>query len=556
MENPCKIIFFGDSITKRVGSEFGEKLKPDYPEVSIEILNAGVSGETSRDGLHRLDKLVTEKPQVVVIGFGMNDWRKGIDLQEFKKNLTQMIVAFQRIDARVILVTINPDYQGFMKGTSKIIDEYNCIIRDLARNNGIKIADVYSLWKRRFKNIRKGLRDEIHPNVSGYKLIQEALLHVIPQSHTLILWQYNGRECMCNYRCPYCYYSYSPKSKNYFWGNIDDWHTAFKQSFKNQRLIFYLAFGEPTLGEAFYEVVNMIESEPKWSLRITTNLSQDFERLMNTRLAKEGRLNINASFHPTQISIEKFLKQLQFLRNHGVESPVVYVMWPPHLKRFEADFKLFFRNNFLVHIRRFKGNFKGKHYPEAYTDSERQFIARFCDDATIKYMLNEKTVLDRQTYSGLHFFIVDSTGNVGMDSDCFFFYSKFRTIYGNIIQDHMLKLPLEPPEYPEECIEGTVDGVSNYIETGYHQLEGNNVMHFAKQGGVYHNKNSVHYKNLKVDFNDSNIRANYYFPPRNLKDKFYLMKHMGFFNYISSKNGKLNEVIKFGVRTFKTLVNR
>jgi hypothetical protein len=321
-------------------------------------------------------------------------------------------------------------------------------------------------------------------------------------------------------------------------------------------LIFYLAFGEPTLGEAFYDVVKMIESEPSWSLRITSNLSQDLERLLNTRLAKEGRLNINASFHPTQTKIEKFLKKLEILREHGIESPVVYVMWPPHFKRFEDDFKIFNSHNFLVHVRRFKGDYNGKHYPEAYTDSERQFVAKYCDDATIKYMLNEKPVFDRRTYSGLHFYIVDSTGNVGLDSDCFFFYSEFRTIFGNVIQDHMLKLPLEPQDYPEGCVEGTVDGVSNYLETGYHQLEGNNVIHFAKQGGVYRSDSGVHYKNLDTDFNDSRVRAEYYFPPRNFKDKFNSLMYIGLGNYIRAKFNGFHKVTKFGVKNFKTLVNR
>jgi lysophospholipase L1-like esterase/MoaA/NifB/PqqE/SkfB family radical SAM enzyme len=556
MENPCKILFFGDSITKKVAPEFGEILKKDYPDIKLEIVNAGVISDTTRDGLKRIDKLLPGKPQVVVIGFGMNDWRKGVEQDEYGKNLSIIIDEFKKIGSRIILMTINPDYQSFMKGSSKVIDEYNCIIRDLARKYRIKVADVNSLWKRRFKSVQKGLRDQIHPNRKGYEIFYEALLHVVPQAHTLILWQYNGRECKCNYRCPYCYYSYSPRSENYFWGRIEDWHTAFKKSFGDQNLIFYLAFGEPTLGEAFYDVVKMIEGEPNWNLRITTNLSQDLERLLNTQLAKEGRLNINASFHPTQIKIEKFLKKLEILREHGIESPVVYVMWPPHFKRFEDDFKIFNSHNFLVHVRRFKGDYNSKHYPEAYTDSERLFVAKYCDDATIKYMLNEKPVFDRRTYSGLHFYIVDSTGNVGLDSDCFFFYSEFRTIFGNIIQDHMLKLPFEPQEYPEGCVQGTVDGVSNYLETGYHQLEGNNVLHFAKQGGVFRSDSGVHYKNLDTDFNDSRVRAEYYFPPRNLKDKFNSLMHMGIGNYIRGKFNGFHKVTKFGVKNFKTLVNR
>ncbi len=529
MENPCKIVFFGDSITIKYVPAFGEILKNEYSDNKIEIVNAGVIGETSRDGLKRISSIQSKTPQVVVIGFGMNDWRKGVSKQEFKKNLIYMIEKFEVIGSRVILLTINPDYQGFFKGTSKAIGDYNCIIRETAKEKCIKIADVDLLWKRKIKPVQKGLKDKIHPNKLGYKIYYESLLHVVPQSHTVILWQYNGRESLCNYKCPYCYYFYSPKAENYFFGNIQEWHDSFKKSFGNQKLIFYLAFGEPTLGEAFYNVLKMIEKEPKWSLRITTNLSQNLERLVNTRLAKEGRLNINASFHPTQVGIEIFLEQALYLRKHHIEVPIVYVMWSPHLRRFESDFKVFNDHNFLVHIRRFKGIYKGKYYPKSYTDEERQFIARYCDDATIKYMLNEdqNIIFDRKTYSGFHFFIVDCTGNIGYDSNCFSIYTKYRTIFGNVLQPHTLKFPPEPTQYPKGYTQRTVDGVSNYLELGYHQLEGNNVLAFAKQGGVYHTENGVFYSNINKDFKNSQIRSKYYFPPRGIKDEYFIFKYLG-----------------------------
>ncbi|MHA1380615.1 MAG: GDSL-type esterase/lipase family protein [Candidatus Helarchaeota archaeon] len=531
MENPCKIIFFGDSITREYVPIFKKVLEKEYPEVEIEVTNAGMIGETSRDGLKRMGQLINQYPQVVIISFGMNDWRKGVLKNEFEKNLSYIIDRFEKVNARVLLTTINPDYQGFFKGSSREIDDYNCIIRGLARKKRIKIADVNSLWKRRIKPVQKGLRDKIHPNKKGYEIYCESLLNVVPQSHTVILWQYNGRECRCNYHCPYCYYVYSPKAENYFWGNIKDWHNAFKKSFGNQRLVFYLAFGEPTLGEAFYDIVKMIEREPKWELRITTNLSQDLERLVSTRLAREGRFNINASFHPTQTTIEQFLEKLLYLRKHNIEPSIVYVMWPPQMKRFESDFKVFSEHNFLMDIRPFLGIYKGKRYPKAYSDEERQFIARHCDDATIKYMLNEKSVFDRRTYSGLHFFVVDCVGNIGYDSDCFGLYTKYRTIFGNIIENYTLKIPLEPPLYPRRCSEDTVDGVSNYLETNYHQLEENNILSFLRQGGVYCTDRGIFYKNIHTNFNDSKIRAEYYFPSRNIKDEFSKIIYLGAKNY-------------------------
>lgn len=534
MENPCKIIFFGDSMTKEYVPTFGKVLKEEYPDKEIETINAGVIGETSKDGLTRIDQLVNESPQVVVIGFGMNDWRKGVSKKEFEHNLLYMIDKFEEVNARVILTTINPSCQGsrLLKRSNKTVDEYNCIVREVAQKKRLKIADVNSLWKREINPAHRGLRDEIHPNRKGYEIYYKALLRVVPREDILILWQYNGHEAKCNYCCPYCYYSWAPKDKDYFFGTTEQWHKAFKNCFGNQRLIFYLAFGEPIIGAAFHDVVEMIGSEPNWALRITSNVSvwEELKWLVNSRLAREGKLNINASFHPLSTTIEEFLQKILFLREHDIEVPVVYVMYPPFLKRFEKDFEIFNKYNFLVHVRRFMGWYKNKCYPDAYIEEERQFIAKYCDDATIKYMLNNYPLLNKLSYSGMDFIVVDNVGNVGYDSDYFPLYSKYRCIFGNILQEDNLQILLEPGLYPGE-MEGTVDGVSNLMELGYRQLEKNNVMSFARQGGVYHTNNGVVYENMNKDFNDSRIRAEYYFPVRGIKDEYFIFRYLGIKKY-------------------------
>lgn len=533
MENPCKIIFFGDSITKGYAPIFGKVLKEEYSDKEIKIINAGVSGETSRDGLKRIAPLLSEFPQVVVIGFGINDWRKGISKEEFKKNISKMVDEFDKNNVRVILVTINPDHQGFLKGTSKEVDEYSCIIREIARKKRIKIADVNSLWKRKIKPVQRALRDRMHPNDIGYHIICESLMHVVPRRITTVLWQYNGHEAKCNYRCPYCYYIGLHNPSDRFFGTIEQWHRGFKSSFGNQHVVFYLGFGEPMLGSAFYDVVEMIGSEPNWELRIISNISQPLEKLVKTKLAKEGRLHINASFHPLAVSIDEFLKKLLFIRKYGIEAPVVYVLYPPFLKRLESDITVFSEHNFVVHIRRFQGIYKGKNYPYAYTDEERQLVAKYFDDASLKYMLNQKHVYGGikygMSYTGMHFFIVDNAGNVGYDSNSFEPYTKERCIFGNIFQNNFKPL-LEPGIYPAKRV-GTVDGVANLLELNYKELEGNHILSFSRQGGVYRTDKGIFYKNMTKDFSDSRTRAEYYFPARGIKDEYFKFRYLGIKKY-------------------------
>ena len=159
---------------------------------------------------------------------------------------------------------------------------------------------------------------------------------VLPRVSTTVVWQYNGHYGLCNYRCPYCYY---PTKKHYFRHTIEKWREGFLDLFGKQRVTFYLSYGEPTLGKNFYEVLDLIASEPQWDCIITTNLSAPLDRLCATRLVREGRLQVNASYHPTQRATQgEFLAQLLVLREHGIEAPVVYVMYPEHLRELRDAF--------------------------------------------------------------------------------------------------------------------------------------------------------------------------------------------------------------------------
>jgi len=290
----------------------------------------------------------------------------------------------------------------------------------------------------------------------------------------------------------------------------------------------------------------MFGSELNWQLRIISNLSQPIDDLVRSKLAREGRLHVVGSFHPLSVSIHNYLDKLHFLREHGIEVPTVYVMYPPFLKRFESDFAAFDEHNFLLHARRFQGSYKGKEYPYAYSDEERRFIAKYSDDGMIKYMVNQQHNTGDLTYSGLHFFVVDSVGNIGYDSNVFEPYSKYRCIFGNIHQGNFRPL-FEPGPYPG-IRAGTDDGVANLITTGYHELEGNHVLSFARQGGVYHTDNGVFYKNLNTDFADSRTRAEYNFPPRNAKDAYYSLA-------LSGRNG-LSIVLRSVEQNALTFLNR
>jgi len=523
MENPCRLVFFGDSVIRLCIPKIIDDFDDQYSEVSVEIIDECINEGTSNDAIDVIDKVAAYKADVVVVSFGIYDWRKGIDKNSYRKNIEAILVRLQSVGCRVIICSLYQTYDFGKKRINCQDDEYSDIIRGVARDKKVKIADINALWKREIKNAYKGLKNEVTPNEIGIEIMCKSLMWIIPRKNTTVLWQYNGREAKCNYNCPYCYYNSQHNQEDRFTGIIDEWHSRFLESFGSQHLVFYLAFGEPTIGKKFPEIINMISEEKNWELRITSNLSSNLKTLGESELAKSERVNINASFHPYYISKEEFLKKLLYLRNCGIEASIVYVAYPEYLSHLEEDILFFAKYNFVVHLRRFQGYYKNKLYPWSYSEQEMVDIAKYSDDGMIKYMLNQYHGDGILTYSGIHFFVVDNAGNVGYDSNCFEPYTYQRNVFGNIHTGNF-RPNLLPSKYPAKY-EGTVDGVANIVEANYKELEGNNVLSFSRQGGVYKDVDGkVIYKNVDKDFSDPIIRAEYNFEPRNLTELMCFMK--------------------------------
>jgi hypothetical protein len=195
-------------------------------------------------------------------------------------------------------------------------------------------------------------------------------------------------------------------------------------------------------------------------------------------------------------------------------------MYPPFFKRFEEDFNFFNSHNFMVHVRRFRGMHEGRFYPDAYSDQEMQMIARYCDDATIRYMLSNEPTTGKLSWTGSDFCLIDNMGNVGYCDD----YPTSRAKLGNVFEGNV-KFHPGPIPFPGPSVsDGTVDGVANICELDYPQLEGNHIIHFSRLGGVERTSNGWQYKNQNTDFNDSRVRAYYRFPIRNFEDFIAVLK--------------------------------
>lgn len=112
------IVCFGDSLTAGLGIESTASYPADLQRLldiagyHYRVVNEGVSGETTKDGLERIDRVLAHKPQVVVLEFGGNDGLRGLPVSMARQNIATMIERLQRGGAKVALagISLPPQY--------------------------------------------------------------------------------------------------------------------------------------------------------------------------------------------------------------------------------------------------------------------------------------------------------------------------------------------------------------------------------------------------------------------------------------------------------------
>ena len=189
LESGCNvtIVAFGDSITagfavRRGFPSFWKALLAEkYPEANVEMINSGISGDMSLDGLARLDfSVLSYEPDLITINFGINDCVLGLGLDEFEMNFVEMV---RRIRAgpnsEILLLSSQPlETQPYDR---MVLDYYQAVER-VAREMDVGFVDVYGAWMQRVEKgtplgslILPGLD---HPNEAGYRIIAEELMRL------------------------------------------------------------------------------------------------------------------------------------------------------------------------------------------------------------------------------------------------------------------------------------------------------------------------------------------------------------------------------------------
>ncbi len=170
-----RILAFGDSLTAGLGlpatQAFPARLQALLAAegLAVEMVNAGVSGDTSADGLARLDWAMADHPDAVLVEFGANDALRGVDPKLTYANLDQILARVKASGVKAMLLgMLAPSNWG-----DAYRQEFDAIYRRLADKYQVPlypfILDGVAL------DPRLNQPDGLHPNAAGAEIIAERL---------------------------------------------------------------------------------------------------------------------------------------------------------------------------------------------------------------------------------------------------------------------------------------------------------------------------------------------------------------------------------------------
>lgn len=167
------ILAFGDSLTSGVGADINES----YPSIlesiiGCRVINEGIPGELSAQGLNRLPHIIDKyQPHLVILCHGGNDLLQRKNKQSIVDNLEKMIQMIKDRGIDIVLIGVPTPGLGFASTHfyNDLAKKYDLlyeglILKEILSNNALK-------------------SDLIHPNAKGYRKLAESIANLISSSH-------------------------------------------------------------------------------------------------------------------------------------------------------------------------------------------------------------------------------------------------------------------------------------------------------------------------------------------------------------------------------------
>jgi len=204
---PFTIVAFGDSITLaqeqpenlRWTALLEEKLNKAFPERKFRVINAGVGGNTSREGLKRMAAdVLAHKPSLALVQFGGNDATlekdRHVSLEEFRVNLETMRDEIAKLPgAKMALLTFPPLIDAWhlwnrepafreQGGVDACAEKYRKVVRDFAQANGLAVADLNRVLRAAIQTSSAKefiLNDGVHLRAQGHQTVADEVFRAI-----------------------------------------------------------------------------------------------------------------------------------------------------------------------------------------------------------------------------------------------------------------------------------------------------------------------------------------------------------------------------------------
>lgn len=172
LPNNTKVLILGDSLTQGVGASSKDVSYPSLlqQQSGWNVINAGVSGNTSAQALERLPALLEQhQPQLVVIGIGGNDFLQRISNSQTENNIRQSIVLSKKSGAKVLLIAV-PELT-LAAAMGHLSD--HAMYERLAQEQGVYLLE--DAWSDILSD--QALRaDQVHANDAGYRAFNGVLV--------------------------------------------------------------------------------------------------------------------------------------------------------------------------------------------------------------------------------------------------------------------------------------------------------------------------------------------------------------------------------------------
>lgn len=173
---PPLIVFLGDSLTAGFGlgeeQAFPALLERSLRDqnLPVRVINAGVSGDTTAGGARRIEWLLKQHPDILVVGLGANDGLRGQPLEGIAENLRTIVAKAQASGAQVLLLGMRiPTNYG-----STYAEGFHAIYKTIAKQQGVALVPF--LLEGVALDPKLNQADQIHPNAEGHKLVARNVL--------------------------------------------------------------------------------------------------------------------------------------------------------------------------------------------------------------------------------------------------------------------------------------------------------------------------------------------------------------------------------------------